>query len=124
MTNEELKQEAIKKAYGEYFEQAKPNQDGWCEYRNINNNIFKELNIKGYNSFCDNTVRPASLTGIETNNGWVLLDSTTPNEIEYEGDIWIENKLGEIIFVKENEFIPLDYAVAYQPVIKPKKRIY
>lgn len=129
-TTEELKQEAIKKAYGGYWERLKDNicSNGYItEYQYYKpSNIGANLDIEsllGEDNEMD-LIRPKSLAGIETNNGWILLDRRTTNEITYKGDIWIENKSGEIIFVNEDEFVPLDFAVAYQPVSKPKKRVY
>ena len=77
------KEESIKQAYGDYYKQANPNENGWCQYDNISHKIFQELNMVGYSSFCCNTVRPKSLQGIETNNGWIKINSEADLPKEY-----------------------------------------
>ena len=75
MTNLEAKQEAIKKAYGEYWEKLEYfiNKDGWAY------NYFEEIGIEIFGSEADfkNSIfwRPKSLQGIENNNGWIKIES-------------------------------------------------
>jgi hypothetical protein len=80
------KEEVIKDAYGEYWEQIKDNlwKDGWVEEFNVLPEIRKSLS-----DFCDyknlrfsqvgnhmiRGYRPKSLQGIEDNNGWIKIES-------------------------------------------------
>jgi len=72
------KQQAIKKAYGEYWEQVKDyvNDDGWVWDGSIHyHTIFKEDNVLDFKrgSYEELLFRPKPLQGIETNNGWIEL---------------------------------------------------
>jgi len=134
MKNEQLKIEAIKKAYGEYYEQAKPSENGWCRFGNITHKIFKELDMDGFSSFDSNTVRPKSLTGIETNNGWVRIEEDGSNLPKEKCVCFLFNKRGDtesFAFgqqayfgtMTETEYI-LKYFAHYQPIMKPEPPIY
>ena len=85
MTNLEAKQEAIKKAYGEYWELVKDlvRTDGslsepvW---------IGSDIDID-YDDFSTGYFRPKSLKGIENNNGWIRIESEAdlPEKEFYKG---------------------------------------
>ncbi len=80
-------------------------------------------------------VIPKSLQGIETNNGWISIQSEkdfpsenidcwfiTKTENTYLGKCeWHE---GELFFVKGVEGFSSDFITHYQPIVKPLKRIY
>lgn len=78
MTNLEAKKEAIKKAYGEYWENVKDyvDKNGWCfNRRNVG---FKEIISKlSWETKIGNSYywRPKSLKGKENNNGWIKIES-------------------------------------------------
>lgn len=118
------KQEAIEKAYGQYYEAVK---DKITEFGFLPMDIWHE--IIGYNGIdeiqmdSENRIRPFALKGIEDNNGWILLEGK-PNEIEYDGDVWIINKNGDIEINLNHEYLELGYATHYQPINKPLKPIY
>ena len=75
MINLEAKQEAIKKAYGKYWEEVRRciDEKGWC-YFNLKT-YFKEdlIDSKVYRDKL--LYRPKSLQGIENNNGWIRIES-------------------------------------------------
>ena len=132
MTNSEAKQEAIKKAYSEYWEKVKDYvyNDGW-----IDNSIpkFRFGQLKNLDLEYKNDVffRPKSLQGIENNNGWI--------KIESEKDL---PKVSGLYFGKDYEFGTdmmyfdfetkkwedsngyLQNVTHYQPIEKPKPPIY
>ena len=94
MNNLEAKQEAIKKAYSEYWEKVKDDvdNDGY-----IDNSIpkFRFGQLKNLDLEYKNDVlfRPKSLQGIENNNGWI--------KIESEKDL---PKVSGLYFGKDYEF--------------------
>ena len=119
------KQEKIQEAYGEHWETVKDYVDkkGW-----LNKKVFEETNLRyeDLNTIClhaNGWCLPDSLQGIETNNGWTQLKGIK-NEIQHDGDIWIFNKNGNIELWLENQFLPLNYATHWKPIIKPKPPIY
>ena len=132
MNNLEAKQEAIKNAYGEYWEKVKDYVDnnGY-----IDNSIpkftfgqVKNLDLEYKN---DVLFRPKSLQGIENNNGWI--------KIESEKDL---PKVSGLYFGKDYEFGTdmmyfdfetkkwedsngyLQNVTHYQPIKKSKPPIY
>ena len=92
---ENAKQEAIKKAYGEYWEQVKDyvDENGWIFHEKGFYQNYKKFvspfeigfskddddNIELYSDSFKKTAnfywRPKSLQGIENNNGWVRVDN-------------------------------------------------
>ena len=76
------KEEVIKDTYGEYWEQVKDHVDenGWCKTRKgigFAQIQQSELHIefkKDYN-FSSYPFRPKSLQNIESNNGWISINS-------------------------------------------------
>lgn len=129
------KQKAIELAYGEYWDIAKPSENGWCKFDDINIDIFRKLDMESYNSFCSNTIRPKSLQGIESNNGWISVNNKMPTEI---GMYFIVNNEGEVtieLAIKRTErnnhkvfyhieFMTNDIVTHWQPIIKPPNPIY
>ena len=131
MTNLEAKQEAIKKAYREYWENVKDyvDENGWASYPNVQKHDydFGKLEFKDDCTF----LRPESLKGIENNNGWI--------KIESEKDL---PKVSGLYFGKDYEFGTdmmyfdfetkkwedsngyLQNVTHYQPIKKPKPPIY
>ena len=68
------KEQKIKEAYGEYYSQCKPDENGWSTY----DSWFKYIGNKIDYEYSDNrimNIRPKSLSGIETNNGWDKIES-------------------------------------------------
>jgi len=129
---ETSKQKAIREAYGKYWDEVKDfvTEDGWCKTRKRINydEIIKSLSIELYNESTYNW-RPKSLQGIETNNGWIKIESEAdlPSEIDY---YWIKDKSGSIEICKYYGKEDLAYRVwitqfiHYHPIIKPQQPIY
>ena len=131
MNNLEAKQEAIKNAYGECWENVKDyvDENGWASYPNVQKHDydFGKLEFKDGCTF----LRPESLKGIENNNGWI--------KIESEKDL---PKVSGLYFGKDYEFGTdmmyfdfetkkwedsngyLQNVTHYQPIEKPKPPIY
>jgi hypothetical protein len=83
MTTEELKFEAIKKAYGEYWDYFKTrhNENGWCFFsisEFYTHAIFREIPMD-YHPSDRFLFRPESLSGIEDNNGWIRIKEDGSN---------------------------------------------
>ena len=121
MTNLEAKQEAIKKAYGEYFIHADIN--GWIKYgmycpSNFGIEDYDEIDTIGI-------WRCKSLKGIENNNGWIRIESEAdlPEKEFYKGYNTYPvnfkcNSYGLYKYYKSKEI------THYQPIEKPKPPIY
>ena len=127
MTNLEAKQEAIKNAYGEYWENVKDyvDNDGW-----INNSIpkftfgqLKNLDLEYKN---DVFFRPKSLQGIENNNGWIRIESE--DDLPKESfNYWIFQSDLRAVTMKDFYDNKKYYGVKathYRPIVKPKPPIY
>lgn len=126
MNNLEAKQEAIKKAYGEYWELVKDciDENGW-----IDNSIYKFtfgqlINLDSEYKY-DVFFRPKSLQGIENNNGWVIIDDF----VKYTNEkFWIFNSHTNDLYqgqLFDDDMFPINrYATHYQPIEKPKLPIY
>ena len=90
------KSEAIKAAYGEYWDKVKDyiDDDGW--FNNIEHDFYfsewgnSSIVLEYEGSFC----RPKSLSGIETNNSWTRIES--------EEDLPKYNSAGDF-YVMSNE---------------------
>ena len=114
------KEEKIKEAYGECFNELKDyiNENGFINcVKNKKISLipyFKVAEIE----FKGNEVRPKSLQGIEDNNGWNILKGIK-NEIQHDGDIWILNKYGNVELWLESQFLSIGYATHWKPIIKP-----
>ena len=122
MTNLEAKQEAIKKAYGEYFIHADKN--GWIRHLMY---CPSDLGIENYGEM-DGFWRCKSLQGIEDNNGWSVIPSIHDKEIE-KGQYWVmyPNGFIEVAYydstMESYKFWKLNFTY-YQPIEKPLKPIY
>ena len=122
------KRKAIKQAYGKFWDILKfyVDEDGWVwKERAFLDYTYDEISkhIEFEHIESEDVCRPKSLSGIENNQGWIKLEGK-PNEIEYDGDVWIINKNGGIEINLNHEYLELGYATHYQPIIKPKPPIY
>ena len=129
MTNLEAKQEAIKNAYGEYWENVKDyvDNDGW-----INNSIpkftfgqLKNLDLEYKN---DVFFRPKSLQGIENNTGWIKIESEADLPKE-SWAYWIfrnDNLITTLRdYVADKDYLKDEINIThYQPIEKPLKPLY
>lgn len=131
MTNEELKQEAIKKAYGNEWDLL-PQVAIECAYNN-NGWIFdaihkpRDLSIDRHEFILNFKWRPKSLAGIENNNGWIRIKedgSNLPKHLLWLSDlrtVW----QGCLFIDFDNQNIRINTAAThYQPITKPELPIY
>ena len=123
------KQEAIKKAYGEYWENVKDyvDNDGWID-NSIPKFTFGQLKNLDLEYKNDVFFRPKSLQGIENNKGWIRIESKDDLPKE-EGNYFIvrnNNEVGASYFIPNNDFSAIDWRdiTHYQPIEKPKLPIY
>lgn len=105
---ETKKQEAIRLAYGDKYESAKNilDENGWCNYQlNDERELIRGISPREmeceYNNFKQDNVnlkyfwRPKSLSGIETNNGWISIlsedDLPKYENAKYHGGKFLNN---------------------------------
>jgi len=125
MTNEELKQEAIKKAYDIYWEEVKDYvfKNGWCNSRFDVETEFESDRKKTHDVFW----RPKSLSGIENNRGWTRIEEDGSN-LPSLGYYWVKNREdGEIynsIIDPKRSLDMIDWFSHYQPIIQPEPPLY
>lgn len=138
------KQQAIKKAYGEYYDVYRKyiDPDGWVSWNHgapLHNMEETDIHESGL------YWRPASLNGIENNRGWISVEDRLPENVDPDGERWIDieywihTKHGGIFtanwdpdkkngehewFVSDWSSIPVDEVTHWQPVIKPEAPIY
>ena len=123
MTNLEAKQEAIKKAYGEYFIHADIN--GWIKFGMY---CPSDLGIEDYDEIDTIGIwRCKSLQGIENNNGWIKIESEA--DLPKEGNYFVaKNKtvIETSYFMPDNDFSLIEWRniTHYQPIEKPKPPIF
>ena len=129
MNNLEAKQEAIKNAYVEYWENVKDyvDNDGWID-NSIPKFTFGQLKNLDLEYKNDVFFRPKSLQGIENNKGWIRIESKDDLPKE-EGNYFIvrnNNEVGASYFIPNNDFSVMDWRdiTHYQPIEKPKSPIY
>lgn len=126
---ENAKQEAVKVAWGKYYEPFKEHiEQGWAVYphlqiHDVDKEFIKECDIAdGALAF-----RPKSLRGLETNNGWTSIEDDLSNIVEGEFEFLVKKeynqnseKLKETIkvtkaMIKEKHLIFLVYS-HYKPI--------
>ena len=132
MNNLEAKQEAIKKAYSEYWEKVKDyvDNDGY-----IDNSIpkFTFGQVKNLDLEYKNDVffRPKSLQGIENNNGWIKVESEADLP-KNDDDYWVMTsikddevqQLSNLIVIRCLNLEKNIKITHYKPIEKPKSPIY
>lgn len=138
------KQEVIRKAYGEYWEQVKDyvDQYGRLTYQqcwdiwkgddaesHFYKVILEDKALELRNDY-EGCYQPKSLQGIENNNGWIKIESEADLPIGlvecyvYDDDVDITyftfnfSSNNDYLFIKEQGI------THYQPIIKPLKPIY
>lgn len=146
----EAKKEAIKKAYGEYYDKVKKfiGEDGWCvriDYSSgtevVNHKSLNELGIFKNDDLVDvgydhgrkqHIWRPKSLIGFKDNNGWTKIESESDLPKE-SGSYWVIDKILNTNpnqeFFDTNALVSMNerwmYRIShYQPIIKPAPPIY
>ena len=127
------KEQAIKNAYGEYWEAVKDyvDENGWIGF----DEWFKFVGHKIDYDCKPNQIyychRPKSLKGIEDNNGWHSMSFKEPPYPEHDVEYWIIT-YGITLKAKWNmvrkEFINVhglqENVTHWQPIQKPLKPIY
>jgi hypothetical protein len=126
----ENKQKAIQEAYGEHWETVKDyvDENGWCAYH------FGEHTEYGIEPFLDFETkdykfwRPKSLKGIETNNGWIKIESEAdlPKDKTTQYSVCKDKKVFQstINCGTVKHWYNIGKITHYQPIIKPKPPIY
>lgn len=144
MTNLEAKQEAIKKAYGEYWNRLSDLQKEYALNNNGNvhigyskeeSQLYKDM-VKS-NLFLTQPLFPKSLLRINTNNEWIRIESKYELPRNQNIDIIIFNKCYQgyiyngLCYVENrynspelDEIVDADCITHYQPIEKPKPPIY
>lgn len=130
MTNEQAKQEAIKKAYGDKYDLVSDGLYGSWYMLKLNETPstfgFKDNEVQKSSS---GGFRPISLTGIHDNNGWIRIEpdgSNLPaeNDIKYkviqEGEI-LDVRLS---FQSIRKAFEQNYISHYKPIEPELKPIY
>lgn len=116
------KQEAIQKAYGEHWKAVKDyvRADG-----SLKESVWKAIGIDNifHHYFSIGYYRPKSLQGLETNNGWIKIESeddlpkiqATYHVILKNGNQYMRT------FADKSSFFDVTH---YQPIEKPQPPIY
>lgn len=120
------KEEKIKEAWGDMFPKMGVNKEGWSlgifNLETINKDFFDtSVYLNGYK------VRPKSLQVIETNNGWIKIESE--NDLPKKGSnchfILKNGFSGIFVDLDDSEYLTLrNRGTHYQPIEKPLKPIY
>ncbi|MCT4156993.1 hypothetical protein HZP35_18840 [Elizabethkingia anophelis] len=144
MNSQNSKNNVIKAAYGEYWDKVKDyiDDDGW--FNNIEHDFYfsewgnSSIVLEYEGSFC----RPKSLSGIETNNGWISIsleniilpiDGTevhfyvsfaNENGIQREHHKGIFNAALGFTSYYDSERYNIKEVTHYQPIETPKPPIF
>ncbi|MDV3603803.1 hypothetical protein CMU86_11610 [Elizabethkingia anophelis] len=135
------KHEAIKAAYGEFWERLSPFQQEYAlaengtvqiGYTEEQKKLFLDIRKSGLFNF--EPTMPKSISGIGTNNGWTRIDSEEDLPKEYDVEYFCFHKDGRIIIRTFFEYLGwgefdceiLDQSdiTHYQPVQVPKPPIF
>lgn len=133
--NSQNKQQAIKAAYGEFWENVRLSIDdnGWFDM------AYSEQ-VPNFDRLWDTSdkknakIRPKSLSGIETNNSWTRIESEEDLPKEYDVDYFCFHKNGRLTIRSfyeylgwgefEAEILDQSDITHYQPVQVPKPPIF
>lgn len=133
------KQEAIRKAYGEYWDKMSTElqaialrSDGWILMRDCIKELGKDFSLSQHLStephFNSSKQRPKSLQGIKNNNGWIRIEGEEdlPKD-SFNYYAFCSN--GSVMTFNDFEYykkyiIPELKVTHYQPIVKPEKPIY
>lgn len=132
MTKEEKIKEAYCKLDMPFNENTLLNQNGWTKIKPLQySSKYDDLDLlKLTNSV--HSIRPKSLQGIETNNGWIKIESEDDLP-KHKGDYFVYTRNKEIETVYADGDISLMEHTSkswirnfthYQPIEKPKPPIY
>ena len=130
METNNLKQQAIEAAYGEFWEQVKDliDEKGWCDY----DYWFKFISLKIDHEYKEPNslkLRPKSLAGIETNNGWIRIESK--DDLPKEDGLYFvyrekldETESFDVFKNKGWSELNSNLVTHYQPITIPKPPIF
>lgn len=123
------KEEKIKEAWGEYYENVKDELDehGRYSYRDQNiserkRKLWQFENIECHQIYDLELLIPSSIKGIENNNGWIKIESEfdAPDE-----DVLVCNINGnKVAFFHDACKLFGKKFTHYQPIVRPKPPIY
>lgn len=120
------KEEAIRKAYGINFEKYNVTENGYS----IEDNSAFYPNIEWHPGISQ-LWRPLELKGIETNNGWIKIESEEDFPTENSGLYFVYDgndvgiaRMSTILFrcLTSNEVY--SDVTHYQPIVKPENPVY
>lgn len=132
------KQDAIKNAYGEYWEQVKSHvsENGWINTKILDlskTEISYQQAKNRLNFKVEFEHRPSSLQGIEDNNGWIRIESENdlPKDIDNywvqwntQFDLSILTTKAHFYYGEKSNSEWLTKITHWQPIIKPLNPIY
>ena len=131
MTNLEAKQEAIKKAYGEHYDNLKKYLNGFMidrvNYERETGNKLSDL--KGINFIKEGNVYsyPDTVEGFKDNNKWIRIESE--KDLPNNEKVWICDNNNRVLLSSKTVLSwilknPDNKITHYQPIEKPKLPIY
>lgn len=122
------KEEVIKQAYG--CESSLIDENGWATYAVDELGEFG-IEPSGYyetRNHVDGVYewRPKSLKGLETNNGWIKIESEQDLPNMHGSDYWVmlNGKIRMLNRNMNNDTFWKSNVTHYQPIIKPIKPLY
>lgn len=140
----DAKREAIRNAYGEYWDKMSPelqeialSSNGWIRMRDCIKELGEEFSVYSDDLETESIEyavfkqRPISLQGIENNNGWIMIESEEDLPTENSGLYFVYDgkdvgiaRMSTIMFrcLTSNE--AYSDVTHYQPIVKPEKPIY
>lgn len=135
------KQEVIRKAYGEYWERVKDKVDknGWVTTDDLLDICLNPRRFAPYevnDADFISAYRPKSLQGIETNNGWIKIESEAHlpyysinnrnKNIHYYGYDSFKDKIlwNTLTLFELHSLFQQGKITHFQPIAKPLKPIY
>lgn len=126
------KEEKIKEAYGETYEGLRNYIDvnGWVNQNKTKRSYFNSLEFNDK----QNSMRPLELKGIESNNGWIKIESESDlpkEELDCHFIFKQNDKKYQTFGVWDNKLksfwsgaLRINYVTHYQPIQKPESPIY
>ena len=124
------KSEAIKAAYGEFWEKVKDyvDENGWCTHPD-KNEMFPEIDNlldSGYVSLWENTDKwmPTSLNIIIDNNGWTVLNKDTYDNLDNSYYMWYNINNGDWEVGDLDESFLQEYTHFQEIKLPPKPPIF
>lgn len=127
MTNQQAKQEAIKKSWAEIGQEANENiisDNGWRKIKPSQySSLYDDVDLLKLTSHV-HSIRPTALNGIEDNNGWIRIEpdgSNLPKSGEYR---WLFESGSMSNFYYEPGDILSTKLTHYKPITPELKPIY